>query len=252
MLKKRLIAVLIVNGKYVVQSVKFKHTNAIHYDAAEAIECFNKWSIDEIIILNVSRNEETRMEFGKTIENICKKCFLPVAVGGWITDINYARELFYKGADKLILNTAFHSKPALCESLASKFGTQSITASIDVKEENKKTTVWVDRGRINTKHCPSYWAKRTVELGAGEIFFNSIDHDGARKGYNLLTLSDISSSVNVPVIAFGGVFNWSHLSEGIREGADAVALANQLHYTEHSARRAKKFLINEGLNVRNI
>ena len=119
MLKKRLIAVLIVNGKYVVQSVKFKHTNAIHYDAAEAIECFNKWSIDEIIILNVSRNEETRMEFSKTIENICKKCFLPVAVGGWITDINYSRELFYKGADKLILNTAFHTNPRLARPICS-------------------------------------------------------------------------------------------------------------------------------------
>ena len=124
------------------------------------------------------------MEFGKTIENICKKCFLPVAVGGWITDINYARELFYKGADKLILNTAFHTKPTLCESLASKFGTQSITASIDVKEENKKTTVWVDRGRIYTKHRPSDWAKRAVELMM-KYFLIQLS-DGARKGYNLL------------------------------------------------------------------
>ena len=103
------------------------------------------------------------------IREYLQKMLSSSSSGGWITDINYARELFYKGADKLILNTAFHTKPTLCESLASKFGTQSITASIDVKE-NKKTTVWVDRGRINTKHRPSDWAKRAVELGAGEIF----------------------------------------------------------------------------------
>ena len=251
MLKKRLIAVLILNEQNVVQSVRFKHTNAIHYDAVHAIDCFNKWSVDEIAILNVSRDPDSKKQFSETIKNICKKCFVPVSAGGWVNETEYARELFYNGADKIILNTAFFENPEFCSNLAKRFGTQSLIASMDVKQDDTQTSVWINRGSKNIRMAPIDWAKKLVSLGAGEIFFNSIDHDGARRGYNLEVLNSVCTSVNIPVIAFGGVFTWTHLLEGFKAGADAVALANQLHYTEHSAKKAKNFLLNSGISMRN-
>jgi cyclase len=122
---------------------------------------------------------------------------------------------------------------------------------VDVKRSERGTiTVHVDRGRRDTGEDPVTWAKRACDLGAGEILFNSIDHDGARKGYDLQTLSRICDTVDVPVIAFGGVFTWRHLVEGIAAGADAVAAANIFHYSEHATRKAKAFMAEAGVLVR--
>jgi cyclase len=251
MRKTRLIAVLVVRDGQVVQSVRFKHTNVIHYDPVHAVECFNKWAVDEIVILNVSRDFESREKFADIVGNICNDCFVPVTVGGWITDVDYATRLLRSGADKLCMNTIFLTDPALVTRLSRWYGRQCIVASIDVKRaEDGRLSVYIDRGRKDTQVAPLEWARSAVELGAGEIFFNSIDHDGNRKGYDLATLGEICAGVNVPVIAFGGVFVWDHLAEGVKAGADAVAAANIFHYTEHSARKAKKFLQEAGVPVR--
>lgn len=251
MLKKRLIAVLIIEGERVVQSIKFKHTNAIHYDALHAIESFNKWSVDEIVLLNVSKDRKSRVGFAEITARISSSCFVPLTVGGWIDDEDYAKSILRSGADKLIVNTIIKDKPELVEKLSQKYGNQCIVASIDVKLNDKEETeVIVDRGRCFTGIDPSNWAYKAVELGCGEIFFNSIDHDGARKGYDLDSLNKICKAVDVPVIAFGGVFTWDHLVEGINIGADAVAAANIFHYTEQATRKAKSHMSNNGINVR--
>ena len=251
MLKKRLIAVLIVNNGQVVQSVRFKHTNAIHYDAVHAIECFNKWAIDEIIIINVARTPESRNQFSDIIYRISGECFVPLTAGGWITDQDYADTLLRSGADKLILNTAFADDLPLVRRLFERYGRQCIVGSMDVMRlEDERTTVRVDRGRKDIGIDPVQWACFMVENGAGEIFFNSMDHDGARKGYNLPVLSMICDAVTVPVIAFGGVFTWDHLVEGFTAGAQAVAAANIFHYTEHSTRKAKRHLAAARIPIR--
>jgi imidazole glycerol-phosphate synthase subunit HisF len=251
MLKKRLIAVLILREGKVVQSVRFKHTNVIHYDAVHAMEAFNKWAVDEIVILNVSRESSSKDQFAEVVERISSQCFVPLAAGGWIDNADYAQTLLRCGADKLVLNTAFADDPELVKSLSLKFGRQCIVASIDSKKTAEaESHVAVDRGSRIIPVSPLEWAKNAITLGAGEIFFNSIDHDGARKGYDLENLEKICAGVNVPVIAFGGVFGWNHLVEGIHAGAAAVAAANQFHYTEQSTRKAKSFLANAGVMVR--
>lgn len=251
MLKKRLIAVLILRDGAVVQSVRFKHTNSIHYDPVHAIECFNKWAVDEIVILNVSRDREAREGFAEVVKRISRKCFVPLSVGGWITGMEYARSLLNAGADKLVVNTILADDPSLMETLSQRFGRQCMVASIDVKRDAAgRAGVVVDRAQRGTGHNPVAWAKRAVELGAGEIFLNSVDHDGARRGYDLETLRAVSAAVEVPVIAFGGVFHWEHLVEGIRSGADAVAAANIFHYTEHATMKAKRHLAEAGIAVR--
>jgi len=251
MLKNRLIAVLILRDGQVVQSVKFKHTNVIHYDPIHAIECFNKWAVDEIVILNVSPSPESRDGFRETVRRMSGECFVPVSAGGWITDMDYARTLLMSGADKLVLNTLLADDPDLVTALSRRFGRQCIVASMDVKRNGAGAAeVMVDRGRRGTGCGPDAWAKRAENLGAGEIFFNSVDHDGARKGYDLASLKAGCEAVSVPVIAFGGVFTCSHLVEGVEAGAAAVAVANQFHYTEHSTRKAKRHLIQAGIAVR--
>jgi cyclase len=250
-LKKRLIAVLILRDGQVVQSVRFKHTNVIHYDAVHAMEAFNKWAVDEIVILNVSRDSVSREKFAEIVERISSHCFVPLAVGGWIDSEDYAQKLLRSGADKLILNTALADDPQLVSRLALRYGRQCIVASMDVKRDaSGLPQIAVDRGSRIVDFAPEAWARKAVELGAGEILFNSVDHDGARKGYDLESIQKVCEAVPVPVIAFGGVFTWNHLVEGINVGASAVAVANLFHYTEQSTRKAKTYLANAGVLVR--
>lgn len=251
MLKKRLVAVLIVRDGRVVQSIRFKHTNAIHYDAVHAIECFNRWAIDEIVLLNVSPEPSSCEQFPGIVAQISSKCFVPLSVGGWITDEEYARALLNSGADKLVLNTAFQDDPALVRKLSRRFGKQCIVASMDIRHlPEGGTEVVVDRARRGTGVDAVAWARHVQESGAGEIFFNSIDHDGNRKGYAVETLQQVCATVEIPVIAFGGVFTWNHLVEGIQAGAEAVAAANIFHYTEQSTKKAKRHLAEAGVHVR--
>jgi len=251
MLKTRLIAVIIVRHGQVVQSVNFKHTNVIHYDVIHAIEAFNDWAVDELVLLNVSRKKDSQDQFLSVVESASKYCFIPLAVGGWIDSPEYAQQILRSGADKMILNSALVNDPELVKELSSRYGAQCIVGSIDIKKsDSNQSTVWIDRGRFDTGKNPEHWANQIQELGVGEILLNSIDHDGARRGYDLENLEKICKVVKIPVIAFGGVFDWEHLLAGVMAGADAVAAANIFHYTEQSTKKAKRFLIDNNIDVR--
>jgi len=254
MLKNRLIAVILLKDDFVVQSVGFKHTNAIHYDPIIAIESFNGWAVDEIIVLNVSKSESSKMQFLKTINRISNKCFVPLSVGGFINDLVYAKQLISNGADKIVINTHAFNNPEFISLLAESLGRQCIIVSIDTKiNDNGKPVVVTDRARILTNSSPVDWATRAEKMGAGEIFLNSVNHDGLRRGYYLDLYNEISKSINIPLIAMGGVFTWEHLAEGIEIAkAEAVAAANIFHYTEHSTKKAKQYLIGKNLNFRPI
>jgi cyclase len=176
---------------------------------------------------------------------------VPLAAGGWIDSDDYAQRLLRSGADKLVINTVLADDPQLVSRLASRYGRQCIVASMDVKwDASVLPQIAVDRGSRIIEVTPEVWACKAVELGAGEILFNSVDHDGARKGYDIESIKNICEVVKVPVIAFGGVFTWDHLVEGINAGASAVAVANLFHYTEQSTRKAKTYLANAGVLVR--
>lgn len=251
MLKKRLIAIIIVRDGEVVQSVQFEHTNTIHYSATFAVETFSNWSIDELCLINVSREKTGQEKFVECVDAASRECFVPLSVGGWIDNENYAATLVRRGADKLVINSAFHDDPELVKTLSLRFGKQCIVGSLDCKlMEGGSYGVAIDRGRRSLPVPPAEWASQMEELGAGEILFNSISFDGARKGYDLENLRAVCDAVSIPVIAFGGVFRWKHMVEGINTGADAVAAANIFHYTEQSTRRAKQYMADAGIAVR--
>lgn len=251
MLKNRLIANIILNNGNIVQSVNFKHTNVIG-NAITAVDFFNSWAIDEIIILDVSRTTDSRINFHRIINGLSKRCFIPLAVGGWIRDLEEIQKLLNEGADKICINTEAVKNPNFISQSSQKFGSQCIVVSIDVKKnESNDYEVCIDRGKISTGLDPVDWAKKCQKLGAGEILLTSIDHEGKRNGYDLELLQRVSKNISIPVIAFGGVGEWQHFVDGITVGkADAVAAANIFHYSEHSTFNAKEFMIKAGLNVR--
>ena len=252
MLKHRLIPVLILRDGMVVQSIQFKHTNVIHWNAVTAVDFFNRWAVDEIVVLDVSRKKRKREKFYEVVDALSRKCFVPLTVGGWVDSVEEIRSLLRLGGDKVTINTEAVRRPELITEAAKVFGSQCIVASIDAKHHGGDDyEVYIDRGREPTGISPVDWARQVRERGAGEIFLNCIDRDGFRQGYDLALVRAVASAVDIPVIAMGGVFEWQHLVDGITEGgADAAAAANIFHYTEHSTRKAKDYMRAAGVEVR--
>lgn len=250
MLKHRLIPSIILNNGNIVQSVNFKHTNIIG-NAITAVDFFNNWAVDEIIILDVSRTTDQRKNFHKIIAGLSKRCFIPLTVGGWIKNVEEIQQFLKEGADKICINTEAYKNPKIIEESSKMFGTQCIVVGIDVKKNGNDYEVIINRGKENTGIHPVEWAQEVEKLGAGEIFLTSIDNDGTKKGYDIEIIKEVSNSVKIPLIAFGGVGKWEHFVEGIQNGnADAVSAANIFHFTEHSTYNAKEFMVKSGLNVR--
>ena len=250
MVKYRIIAVLVVlNGK-IVQSEKFLHTNTIHYNVEIITKSMNDWSVDEIVVLNVSRKENQR-EFLKVLEKISKKCFVPLSVGGWVNNLQYACNLFNTGADKVVINSCLHTDLELVKQISNKFGKQAIVGSIDYKMYGNKLNVYIDRGRKRLDISPILYAQK-ISKYVGEIFLTSIDNEGMMNGYDIKTLKKISSKIVNPIIVFGGAYEFEHFYKGIKSGANAVAAANIFHYKEFATILVNKYLKGKKLNVRKL
>ncbi len=252
MLKKRLIPSIVLRDGAVVRSVNFKHTNVIHWKPLTAVDFFNKWAVDEIVVLDVSRTLEYRQKFYDVVEGLSRKCFVPLTVGGWVRDADEVRKLLRLGADKVTLNTEAVRRPELITDCARVFGAQCMVVAIDVRRDPDGTPlVWIDRGAERTSWTAPAWAREAEARGAGEIFLTSIDRDGSGLGYDLHLVRDVVDAVSISVVAFGGAFTWQHLVDGLTiGGADAVSAANVFHFTEQSTRKAKDYMRKTGIDVR--
>ncbi len=253
MVKNRLIATLLVYRGNVVQTRCFKRTNMVG-SAFTAVDFFNGWMIDEIIVLEISEDGSFLERFHQLVEELSRRCFVPLSIGGKISDKSDAARFVRSGADKIIVNTHGISKPHLIEDISRELGTQCCVVSIDAKpdpEMPSEYTVMGNNGREDARLDVVEWAQKVVGLGAGEIMINSVEMDGDKRGYDLPLVKLISDSVSVPVIAMGGVGKWQDFVDGILiGGADAVAAGNIFHYSEHSTKKAKEFMVEAGLNVR--
>jgi imidazole glycerol-phosphate synthase subunit HisF len=250
MVKKRLIVSLLYADGFIVQSCNFKHTNVVG-SMQIAIEFFNVWEADEIIILNVSRNKSTFDTFVEHVGDVSKTSFLPLSIGGWIDSLEKAEKLFNSGADKIVINTAIFNNPSLIKNITNSFGVQSVVASIDVRMIDGSYLVFVDRGTKNTKIKILDWVNTVENLGVGEIYLTSIDCDGMKKGYDLELMKIVADNADVPVIAFGGVQNFHDMVLCLKNTkVEAVSAGNPFHYTEQSTRVCKNILIESGIDVR--
>lgn len=251
MLKKRIVASLVIKNGIAVQSIGFKTYLPIG-DPRVSAEFLSKWGIDEIIVLDVDATRENRKPNHDLITEISKRIFVPLTVGGGIKTLQDMRKAIHSGADKISINKEAIENPEIIKQGSLIFGDQCIVVSIDVKKNQiGKYEIFSDSGQIATGLDPVSFAKRVEKLGAGEILVNSIDRDGSKLGYDLKLVKMISDAVKIPVIACGGVGLPKHFLEGFEKGgASACSAGNFFHFTEHSPIIVKSYLFNKGLDIR--
>ena len=252
MLSARVIPCLDVDAGRVVKGVKFKEIR----DAGDpvVIACaYEKQGADELIFLDITASSDERETMRDVVVRTVETCFMPVTVGGGIRKIEDVRSMLLAGADKVSMNTAAILNPSLVSQASSKFGNQCIVVAIDAKrrDDHKGWLVYTHGGRNQTQLDAVKWAQEVVERGAGEILLTSMDCDGTKNGYDLELTSAISQSVQVPVIASGGVGNPSHMTDGILKGkASAVLAASIFHFGEYSIQETKRVMQEAGIPVR--
>ncbi len=239
MLKKRVIATLVVKDGIVVQSKGFNRYLPIGKPAI-AVEFLNQWDVDEIILLDIDASRAGRPPDYTLVESAAMHCRVPLTVGGGITDISHISALMKCGADKVSINQAAMLDPELISSAANRFGNQCIVVSIDgiQAEVGHKAYDYLQHEQL--QRAPAELAKHYQELGAGEILINSVDRDGSYRGFDLTLINSVCMAVNVPVICCGGAGQASHFEEVFNHTtASAAAAANIFHFTEHSVTTVK-------------
>lgn len=251
MLKKRIIPCLDVKDGRVVKGINFVDL----IDAGDPVEqasVYNKNGADEICFLDITASSDKRDILLDTVKKTAECCFVPLTVGGGVRSIQDIRNLLLAGADKVSINTAAIKNPELIKESSNKFGSQCIVVAIDAKKTaENKWTVFTHGGREATELDAVEFAKLAEKNGAGEILLTSMDRDGTKEGYDIELTKKISSSLNIPVIASGGVGNLQHLKEGILDGgASAVLAASIFHFGEYSIQEAKEYLKKENVPVR--
>ncbi|MBW7860434.1 MAG: imidazole glycerol phosphate synthase subunit HisF [Rhodocyclaceae bacterium] len=251
MLAKRIIPCLDVNAGRVVKGVNFVALR----DAGDPVEIarrYDEQGADEITFLDITASSDARDIILHVVEQVAEQVFIPLTVGGGVRTVEDVRRLLNAGADKVSINTAAVNNPQVVADAAGKVGSQCIVVAIDAKQTAPgKWEVFTHGGRNNTGLDAIDWARRVVELGAGEILLTSMDRDGTRIGFDLGLTRAVSDAVPVPVIASGGVGSLEHLVEGVLQGhADAVLAASIFHFGEHTVREAKELMRSNGIEVR--
>ena len=250
MLKNRIIPCLDVKNGRVVKGINFVGLKDAG-DPVEQARIYSDNGADEICFLDITASNENRDTIYEVVKETSKRCFVPLTVGGGVRSIDDINKLLNCGADKVSINTAAVLNPSVVIEGSKKFGSQCIVVAIDAKKNNESWEIFTHGGRNSTGIDAIDFAILMEKNGAGELLVTSMDRDGTQKGYDIDLMSSISSSVNIPVIASGGVGNLNHLAEGIKTGkASAVLAASIFHYGKYSIKEAKEYLDSKGIPVR--
>ena len=250
MVSKRIIPCLDIKDGRTVKGVNFVGLQ----DAGDPVELADRYSregADELVFLDITATKEKRKTLLALVEKVARKVNIPFTVGGGISSVEDVKMLLRAGADKVSINSSAVKNPSLIKDLANKFGSQCIVLAVDAKWINGKWKVFLVGGRVETELELFDWVKQGVELGAGEILFTSMDHDGTKNGFANETLKQLSEMVKVPIIASGGAGQIQHFCDTFVEGkADAALAASVFHYKEIEIKDLKLALKNQGINVR--
>ncbi len=250
MLKNRIIPCLDVKNGRVVKGINFVDLKDAG-DPVEQAKIYSERGSDEICFLDITASNENRDTIYEVVEKTSKKCFVPLTVGGGVRSVEDISKLLNCGADKVSINTAAVNDKQVVVDSSKKFGSQCIVVAIDVKKNGDIWEIYTHGGRNKTDIDAIKFAKEMEKSGAGELLVTSMDRDGTQVGYDIDLMSKISSRVNIPVIASGGVGNLDHLVDGIKLGnASAVLAASIFHYGKYSVRQAKDYLDSKGIPVR--
>ena len=208
------------------------------------------FSIDELIILDVSRGVKDKNRFSEHIKELNKICFVPIAAGGGVDSLDYALQLFNSGADKIVVNSSLYNKPNLSGEIIKNFGKQSLIASIDIIQNSKKFDVVINNGTKKIDYDLETWIKKVIDMSVGEVYLNSVDKDGTGQGYLFELLEFLPNQISLPIIIAGGAGNQKHLIEGLRNSkVDAVATAHLFNFVGSGLRLARESIIDNGFDL---
>jgi cyclase len=251
MLTKRIIPCLDIKDGRTVKGVNFENIR----DAGDPVELgalYAQQGADELVFLDITATVEKRKTLSELVNKISHKINIPFTVGGGISSVEDVRVLLQNGADKISVNTAAFKNPQLINDLAKQFGSQCVVLAIDTrKEEDGQWYVYLNGGRTKTDTLCTEWAKKAVELGAGEILLTSMNHDGTKQGFALDITSELAESLPVPVIASGGGGTMDHFLDVFTNGkADAALAASIFHFKEIGIPELKQYLQDKGITMR--
>jgi len=250
MLKNRIIPCLDVKNGRVVKGINFIDLKDAG-DPVEQAKIYSEGGADEICFLDITASNENRDTIYDVVEKTSKKCFVPLTVGGGVRSVEDISKLLNCGADKVSINTAAVNDKQVVVDSSKKFGSQCIVVAIDAKKNGDVWEIYTHGGRNNTGIDALKFAKEMEKSGAGELLVTSMDRDGTQVGYDIDLMSNITSAVNIPVIASGGVGTLDHLVDGIKLGnASAVLAASIFHYGKYSVKQVKEYLDSKGIPVR--
>lgn len=235
MLKARVIISLCIEDGVLMRTKRFR-ADYRYTQAHLAIE-----AVDEVFLVDITRSGPSAAS-RRAMAAYAERCFAPVTMGGWVSSVADARDLFALGADKVVVGRAGVQNPAVLREIAWKYGTQAVVAACDVESG------LVRRGKMG--HAPAQWAAEAEKSGAGEVFFQSIDRDGSLLGYDLAVLREIVAAVNCPVVVGGGCGGFQHMIEGFRAGSTGCVTSNIFHMTEPSLVGFKTAIARAGIPVR--
>ncbi len=249
----RLIARLDIKAPNLIKGVRLEGLRKIG-DPNVFARRYYEAGADEILYMDIVASLYERNSLADIVERSTRDVFVPMTVGGGIRSLEDAKVLLRAGADKVAINTAAVKRPELITEMARYFGSQCVVLSIEGKSAGPgRWEAYTDNGREHTGLDAVEWAKRGAELGAGEILVTSVDREGTRKGFDIALTRAVSRAVSVPVIASGGMGTVEHLVEAVKDGdADAVAMADCLHYDRLSLPDIRAGALEAGLSVRTV
>jgi cyclase len=252
MLSRRIIPCLDVAAGRVVKGVKFQELR----DAGDPVQCaraYDAQGADELVFLDITASSDDRQIMHEVVAATAEQCFMPLTVGGGLRSVGDIEAMLKAGADKVSLNTAAIRNPDLIRAASDRFGAQCIVLAIDAKREpgGRSWRVHTHGGRNPTELDAVAWARRGVELGAGEILLTSMDADGTQAGYDCALTRAVSDAVGVPVIASGGAGQLEHFAEVLDAGhASAVLAASLFHFGTLTIPQVKNYLAGRNVPVR--
>ena len=250
MLKKRIIPCLDIKDGRTVKGINFLNIRDAG-DAVDLAKVYVEQGADELVFLDITATVENRKTLAELVKRIAAEINIPFTVGGGIGNVEDVALLIKAGADKVSINSAAVRRPELISEIAAEFGSQCVVVAIDTNLINGKWTVFVDGGRTPVNLLTAEWARKSESLGAGEILLTSMTSDGTKSGFSLDITSDLSRSLNIPVIASGGAGTMEHFKEVFAVTDCSAGLAASIfHFGEIDIRELKKYLAGEGIPVR--
>jgi cyclase len=250
MIAKRIIPCLDIDSGRVVKGTRFKELRDMG-DPAALARRYSDSGADEITLLDISATHEGRRSAYAVIERAAETARVPITAGGGVRSEDDMSRYLRAGADKVSVNSAALAKPELIAACAKRFGSQCVVLAIDAKRTGPSWNAYVAGGRTDTGVDAVEWARRGVELGAGEILLTSMDMNGVKEGYDIELLRAVIAAVRVPVIASGGAGSLEHVAQAFLEaGADAALIASIVHEGTHSIEEIKDYARSKGVLVR--